>query len=137
MEETEKVLPHQTPKLWPGEAEFGAVHPAGSGHSQGGAAETERGRWRHWRRPGPAHQQRRVKRHLLPGPGSALPPRRPRVSHLATADGPRAGNLREQPGGPYQRLPTALPLPIWGLQRAAAGGTGHHGISKEDYCITQ
>lgn len=40
MENTEKVLPHQTAKLWPWEAELGTVHPAGSGHSQDGAAAT-------------------------------------------------------------------------------------------------
>lgn len=77
MEETEKILPHQTPKLWPRQAELGAVHPAGSGHSQDGAAASERGHRRHRLGPGPTDQQRRVKRHLLPGPWAALRPRRP------------------------------------------------------------
>lgn len=137
MEETAPLLPHHTPKLWTGEAELGALHPAGPGYSQDGAAATERGVWRHRRRPGPADQQRRVKRHLLPDPGSALRPRGPRVPQHAQPDGPWAGDLCEQPGGPHQHLPTAVPLAVWGLQGVAAGGKRHHGISKEEHRIAQ
>lgn len=137
MEETATLLPHHTPKLWTGEAELRALHPPGPGYSQDGAAATERGVRRHRCGPGPADQQRCVERHLLPHPRSALWTQRPRVPHHAQPDGPWVGDLCEQPGGPHQHLPTAVPLAVWGLQGVAAGGRRHHSISKEEHCIAQ
>ncbi len=134
LEKAAQVLPHYSPKLWLWEVELGALYSARPGFHQNRAAATE---WRVWWRhcgPGAAHQQCRVKRHLLADPGSALWSRRPRVSHHAGPDGSRTGDLREQPRSPHQRLSAAVPLALWSLQGVTAGGRRHHGVSEEDYC---